>query len=586
MFYTSDSQGEIKLWDASTFQLTDQIKLFNGSIYLSQKIDDHSIIVCGNDLRNASYQIKILDLSKNNAIRVIADSIPSNITSVTPGYEEGSFFFGTESGDIFKLELPSMNFSKFKTVTSKIVGLQCWAASKKLFYATPTGVFDLMTDRSYYTSPPDAYITYLGFCQSIAQFYIGIGEDMLLYDILTGCDHKLYPVHDSMITSCTCSESTGTFLTTSLDGYGALWTKNGNINEVLKGNKAELYGGYLDPDEKFAVTVGRREMSTNRAADTSTIKYWFLSGFFEEKKEAHLFGATSVIYANNLDYVITGGNNGQVKIWDEHLNLIESRDINHSGISALFWDENKNKIWFGTFDGNTGYIELSENGKVVSINSIQTHTEKVNSIVIDTKGKVYSVGKDGVLFIQDNQNNRMDSVYFDWEIAELQFSTDYKSILFAASDKVVLFDLTTRKKTIFQHDVKVNSVKWINRTQFASVSGQFLRIWNTNNQGTLILKADNNLRNVMTSLYVDTKQGLIYTGMWSGFIFCWDFYGRQLFELDQLTSLADNSIIHGICGSKDNSCFYSVDYNGNLAKWYSPYSFINKQLSIKSDCSE
>lgn len=588
IFYTGDSDGEIKLWDALNFKLIDKIKVFKNSLSLCQRINDNSIIVYGNDskdFKNPNYSVKILDITKKNSVRIISDSLKSNIISIISSYEENTFLFSSENGDIFKLEAPSLIFNKFKTIEDKIVGMQCWTGAKKIFYATPKGVFDLFSNQQYYSSPLDVFITYFGFCNSTGDFYIGFGEDLLLFNVVTQKDHLLYPIHKSMITSCSCADSTGSFLTTSLDGIGVLWTSNGNLSKALKGNKAELYSGYLDPNQKFALTVGRRELNSSQS-DTSTFKYWFLSNLLEEKKEAHLFGAKSVVYAEEFNYVISGGNNGEIKIWDESLNFIESKQINSSGISTLFWDGSRKKLWFGTFDGNTGNIELSEKGEMISNKYIRTHTGQVSSILADPSGKVYSVGKDGVLFIQDKGNNRIDSVYFDKEIAEISFSSDYSSLLIAAADKVILYELRTRKKIDFQHSLKVNSMKWLNKTMFASVSGQFLRIWSINNNIKPILKADNNIRNIMTSLHIDTEKKLIYTGTWSGYIFCWDFYGKQLFEFDQLTSLADTNIINSICGSHNNSYLYSVDYNGYLAKWYSPNYFINKQLNIKSNCQE
>lgn len=587
--YTADSDGEIKLWNNLTFKLEHRIKVFNSSILLCQKINDTSIIVYGNDSKDFKHpirRIKILEISSRNTIKIVADSLKSTITSLVNSYEDSTVYFSTENGDINKLQISSLNVSRFKSIGRNVVGLQCWIDAKKIFYATSQGIFDLFSNRQYYIAPSGVPITYFGFCNTTGDFYVCFAQDLLLFNLATQKDHLLYPIHKGMITSCTCSDSLGSFLTTSLDGYGVLWTANGNISRTLKGSKAELYHGYIDPNEKFAITVGRRELNAGQTADTNTIKYWFLSHLLEDKKEAHLFGANALVVSDELRLVMTGGNSGEVKIWDEDLNLIDSQKPTEAAISTLSWDKIRKKIWYGTYDGNIGSIQLSEKGVINSFNKQLQHHKEISSIVIDPIGNVYSVDRSGILRVQNTVNKCIDSVYFKTEITNLCFSPDYKVLLLSTANKALIYDLTSRKTKLFQHSIKVNAAKWLSSSMFATVSGQFLRIWDINNNQDPVLKADNNIRNIMTSLHVDMDNKLIYTGTWTGYIFCWDFYGKQLFSLDQLTSLASTNIINSICGIRNNSHIFSVDYNGNLAKWYSPYFFIKNQLNMKFTCSD
>ncbi len=97
---------------------------------------------------------------------------------------------------------------------------------------------------------------------------------------------------------------------------------------------------------------------------------------------------------------------------------------------------------------------------------------------------------------------------------------------------------------------------------------------------------DNNLQNQMTSLFVDSINKLIYTGTWSGYIICWDYFGNQLYMMDHLTSMANSNLITGLVGNKDNSSIYNVDYNGNITKWHSPMSYIRDHLRINTECKK
>lgn len=584
---TGDVDGNLKFWDPAK-KLIKSVKLFNKSISALAVIANSYILASGNDskdYKSPNYLIKLYNL-KNNFITTVRNTLSTQYTSASYLGDSSKVFLGNEQGIISCFSLRDTLFEIIRKDSSKIIGIQCWQKANKTYYATPLGVYDLKNGKEVYKSKEGIFITYFGFCQSTGDMYIGIGEDLILFNFLTEKEQVLYPIHKGMISSCRCADSAGGFLTTSLDNNAVLWTSNGSLKQVLKGNKSEIYDSYLSADANYAITVGRREINGGVNADTNTIKYWYLKGFLSSViKNAHFMGGTSIIHTAKTNFFVSAGVDGNIKVWDSSFILKALKKIHSSGISKLRWNETNKKLIYGTFSGEIGIIDISENGLMTTISSFQSHAAVITGIEV-FNNRIYSIGKDGMLYIQSYSNEKIDSVYFDTELNSISFLNDKKTLLLSAGNKTIIYNLQNKSSKIYNHVVRVNNSVWLTPTRFVTISGQYLTIWDMKNNQAPLLKIDNNIQNIMTSISIDTVNKLIYTGTWSGYIICWDFYGKQLFEFDQLTSLANTNLIQDIISNKANHKIVSVDYNGNIGIFYSPFSFLQKELKIDIDCSK
>jgi hypothetical protein len=589
LLVTGDAEGYLKFWNATNKTLVKSIKLLNNSISVLSVIAEKYVLVSGNDSKiskKPNYIIKLYNSTENRST-TLPFKLSSQYTSAAYLGDSSKVFLGNVQGLISCFSLSDTSLQPIRQDSLKIVGIQCWQNAKKIFYATPFGIYDIKNNKEIYQPRGEISITYFGFCQSTADMYIGIGEDLISYNYLTSKDQLLYPIHKGMISSCHCADSAGGFITTSLDNNAALWTANGNLKQVLKGNRSEIYDSYLSPDANYAITVGRRELNAGVNADTNTVKYWYLEGLISKViKDAHFMGGTAIIHIDRSNLFVSSGVDGNIIVWDSSFIFRNSKKISSSGISKLKWDVNNKKLIYGTFSGEIGIIDISDSGLIKTVSSIQFHTTSAITGIEVIDNKIFSIAKDGMLHMQSNSNELLDSVYFDKELSSITLSDNKNDLLLSAGNKTIIYNLQNRSCKIFNHEVRVNSSLWLSKNRFVTISGQYLRIWDLNNQHAPLLKINNNIQNIMTSIFIDWANRVIYTGTWSGYIICWDFSGKQLYEFDQLTSLANTNIIQDITSNRDHSKLVTVDYNGNIGIFYSPFYFLRDELKISIDCNK
>lgn len=576
---TGDAEGKIKLWYSESGTLVIEKKLFEGAITGICILSETKILVTGNesnDHRRLCYKLKLIDTENYNTIT--SDSCFTSAIYMAKTEAESTALIATENGDFYQYNSETNTINKYKTSTSKIVGLKSWRQQKKIFYATPNGVYDFQTNSELYKVPQEKFITHLGFCPETGDLYIGIGSTILVYNYIRRNQQLLYPIHSGMVTSCNCASEEGTFLSTGLDGLAVLWTSSGNVNKVLKGSRGELYAGYLAPDESFAVTVGRRELTNGFQADTNTVKYWYLKDFLKKRnKEVHFMGATAAIYTENLHFFITGGTDGKVIVWNKELVQIDSRKLADNGISSLAWDRENNELIFGTFSGEIGKINVNSIG-LAGNSTIKKVLPNGATLVLAANGRIYVGGKSKFLY-RLQTNNTLDSILINSPITSMRLSKSKKFILLTTGKKASIFNIALKTKKDYLHQVDVKAIDWISENQFVTISGQYIRIWQVDNNQTPIIQVDNAIRSTMMSLFVDRANNYIYTGTWNGYLFCYDYNGRLLYELHKMPS-------HILAITADEALrIVGVDYDGNVAMFLTPNAFQRTELKLEYDCT-
>lgn len=586
LYLTGDIMGYLCLWRGDEEKPIWSKKLFNGEIRYLENIDYSGSLIMYSGVEKKKGNKSIFILGYINLITAVQTSVYQDTISeckfLTNLGDSNTIVFSVSNRYIRKFSFRDQSVKLIKSIDENITGLACWQGIKKIYYATNSAVYSVGFDLPIFQAPQESSITLLSFCEYRADLYIGIGSDIVIYDCTSKNKNLLYPLHDHQVTSCSCSEKMGGFLTTSLDGYAALWTPPGNKNRVLKGNNSELYCGFISEDANYIITTGLWQL-ISAASDTSTVKYWYLNTFLKGyEKEAHLFGSDCSAYDPGNKLYYTGGHDGNIKIWNEKMELLKDIKIHKSGISALFFDTVHKKLLIGTFDGNTGFVSFTENKKFTS-EFIQTHYEYVTGIT-EQGGKIYSTGKDGSLYIQQINNKPADSLYFDESINSIQFNRRDNVILLSAGNTAIVYNINTHKRLVFRHNFRVFMSRWLNEQQFITVSDDVLRIWSVQDTVKALISKKNNISNTMTSVVVDSINKLIYTGTWSGYIICWDFSGNQLFMFDKLTSLANTNLIKSLTLNSNSSELFVTDYNGTVSLWLNPFYFLETRLNIKVNC--
>ncbi len=295
---TGDASGKIALWDPTDKRLIRQIPAFRSRVLgLAVTGDSGLVIAMGAD--GGGISLKRVDVFTGQIEEIPAGpdiAVTGEYSCLGVSALAHCVYVGTKKGTILRYDRLSKLMNKIGQDSAAIVGIQVLDGLDKLLYATAYAVKDLTAGKTLYQAPGDPDISLLGYCRSNGDLYIGMGPDVVQYNFSTQKDHLLAPLHKAVVTSCHCADSTGSFLTTSLDNNAILWSPNGNSGQVLKGSRSELYDGDLAPDGSYAITAGNREMNAGEQADTGTLKFWYLKGFLKKEfKEAHFMGVTASV---------------------------------------------------------------------------------------------------------------------------------------------------------------------------------------------------------------------------------------------------------------------------------------------------
>lgn len=574
-----DADGMVRLWNTGSRQLSGKVRLFQGALSTVTQIPGSGILAAGNDskdFRNPVYAVKWYD-SKREKVVTVASGLKEPYRFAAYEGDSSHVLLASAKGTISRFSLADSSMVPVRDLGVALTGLQCWRAAHKAFYATPSGIYELHTGKEIYRATQNSFVTYLGFCQSTGDLYIGIGSDLILYSFITKREQMLYPIHKGTISSCRCAEKSGGFLTVSQDNYAVLWTSNGNLDRVLKGSKAELYDGYLSDDAQYAVTVGRRQINV-RNPDTGTVKYWYLKGNkIAMVPEAHAFGGLSLVFVPERAIYVSTGIDDKIKVWDQKFRLLSERKFTSAGIKNISWDSTTGSIVFGTLDGLVGKAVLEPDGSIDEPHTLKVHASDVTGLQV-LGDRIYSTGKDGVLYVQNIRNMRLDSVYFNAGLGSVKASPDGKCLLLAAGRDIIVYELATRRKKFYKQPSDVREADWISNEQFVAISGTQLIAWSKKETSAPLYRSDNNMRTEMTAMIINHKEKLIYTGTWTGSIVCWDYDGHPLYEFDQLTSLEQKDIVRAIAYNDRRNEFAVIDYFGFLSLFTSPVDFLRKLL--------
>lgn len=577
---TTGDGGYLTIWDIKTKTIKKEIKLFNAQISdIKYSKSSKIVYLLGNDNKNSpkgNTVVKSYCLEKDSIAVINRDS--EIVFSTLEVGNADSLFVGDNKGNIWVYSPTQPKFSIYLTDSNKIIGLKYWQEKGKLIYSTFRDLNEIAggQKKTLFTAPSNLSIKTLEICSKSTTIVIGIGSELFFYDYASSTLNPTLKIHNASLTACSCADSTGEVLTTSLDGNAVVWNSNGQVKYSLKGSPAEIYSGYISNDGFFAITAGRRPFN-NVSNDTTIIKLWSLKGFLVRKTEnAHLFGVNAIRQTNTVDKTIfSAGQDGNIMAWDANLNSLSKTKISKHGISAFDINKTNDLGIFGTDNGELGSIQLKDVTSLPKPTIWKSRKRRVSHIKI--YANIILSASDNILYIDNLNSNKTDSVLFDKSINYIS-SVINDRVLLAVDNKVILFSIKDLKRIFFEHKVMVSSVEWLNDKEFVSLSGQFLRRWRISNNVNPTFATNNNIQNSFKALSIDTKRNIIYTSTWKGYIIAWNFEGKQLFFFNS----ESNEIINDLHVIDEAGDFFSAGYNGDLMLWKSPYLFLEKNFNV--DC--
>lgn len=246
----------------------------------------------------------------------------------------------------------------------------------------------------------------------------------------------------------------------------------------------------------------------------------------------HTHTTTAATFAFSGNYVASGDESGQVKIWDtavtgqsdstesvfEQPNIKSEYQILSGPIKDIAWDaDNSRIIAVGQGKDKFGHCFTWDSGN--SIGEIQGHSSTINAVAIKPQRpyRAATVGEDKALVFFNGPPFKFDksirSIHTN-TIRDVKFSPDGKWLVSVGSDRTVaLYDGKTGefiKKIENAHDGGIFGVSWFkDSTQFVTCSADnTLKTWDAESEKnikTYVIDAKSSVENQQVGVIVANK---------------------------------------------------------------------------------
>lgn len=296
----------------------------------------------------------------------------------------------------------------------------------------------------------------------------------------------------------------------------------------------------------------------------------------------HVHTTTAVAFSSNGNYIASGDESGQVKIWDTSVfgdkdPLVEQPTIKcelqilSGPIKSISWDgDNTRLIAVGDGKEKFGHCFSWDTGN--SVGEIQGHSDVVNSVAIKPQRpyRAATVGNDKALVFYNGPPFKFDKSIRDYHtniIRDVLFSPDGKYLVSVGSDRlIVVYDGKTGdfiKKIENSHTGGIFGVSWFeDSTQFVTCSADnSVKVWSCESfelTKTLKVSEEVSVPNQLVAVVV-TKKYIIAVSL-SGNLIYFDDDSVKIIEGHQ--SAITSSVVAG-----SGSELITGGSNGGLFKW-------------------
>src|SRR5215211_2745704 len=135
----------------------------------------------------------------------------------------------------------------------------------------------------------------------------GGASETRLWSLPSGSPELALPLGDALVNDADISRDGRLLVTAHQDGVARLWTRDGELENELKGHSEKLNAAAFSPDGDAVVT----------ASDDGTARIWDLATGHALRLEGHSANVTSAAFSPDGTQVVTaGGTDRTARVWD------------------------------------------------------------------------------------------------------------------------------------------------------------------------------------------------------------------------------------------------------------------------------
>lgn len=231
--------------------------------------------------------------------------------------------------------------------------------------------------------------------------------------------------HKSGVLDAAFSPDNQLVATASYDYTAKIWSMEGDLIADLNGHKEQIPTLDWAPDGETLVT----------SSYDKTVKVWTKAGALLYTLK-HDHPTLCAAYDHSGKYIVTAGDKGEVKLWEQNAQLITTLE-GHTGlvVDAVFSPDGSYLVT-ASGDGTARIWDLESSEHFGSSIVLDAHTSGIKSVDISSDGQYIVTGSKDRTAIVWNRKGELRSVLSGHEstIQETLFSPDGRMVATASSD--------------------------------------------------------------------------------------------------------------------------------------------------------
>ena len=448
-----------------------------------------------------------------------------------------------------------------KTDPTKALDILNFALSRKpRDLAALQALNDIFRDNEFYQAfqlPIDRDITSLRFSSKGDRILMASGNNAYIWDTTLAYQSepiKIFP-HSDWVTAATFSRNEEKVLTSCQDSVVRIWEIEKSAPRLFRG-AGKFYTAVFSPDEQYIYG----------GCSDGRIYQWVLDGasgisWPAHAKELHekngLAGVTNIAFCSNDTFMITGGFDSKVYLWNRFTQTRLDSFIYEEGggTVGLTYDSLKHGILVGYLDGTARLWRIDD--KTFTI--FRGHSRRVNTAVFSPDWNyILTASADQTIRLWNRDGVSLKSYkgHESW-VQTLAFSPDGLFFISGGADDILRkWKRASKVARIIGECGVVNSLSVsFDGKEVLAGSYETAFLWNLNNKDSLTLKGHEGwISSVAATL---DGQSLLLTGGEDGKVIIWNRQGQLLRTLD-----AHQGKVNALACSPDGTEFASCGEDG------------------------
>ena len=351
---------------------------------------------------------------------------------------------------------------------------------------------------------------------------------------------------------------------------------------------------YIDKSgEVNSVTISQDAKYIVSGLENGSVKVWDReSGRLLKILEGHTRAVRSVAISQDVKYIVSGSEDKSVKVWErESGKLLETLDGHILDVYSVAISEDSQYIVSGSRD-NSVKIWERESGKLLT--TLTGHKSIVTSVAISKDARyIVSGSADKSVKIWERESGKLlKSLEDKFDVYSVAISEDSQYIVSGSGDSnVKIWERESGKllKTLTGHKRNVGSIAISKDAQYI-VSGSVdksIKIWERES-GKLLKSLEGHTRFV-NSVAISTDGKFIVSGSWDNSVKIWERKSGKVFKILNKNISPVNSIVisndkkYIVSGSDDKSVRIWDRKSGTLLKSLEGHTNFVTSVAISND---